>query len=80
MLFLSIFIDVNTLSLIEKKLVNFLQHFFVPKHHPKDRVVVHFLELDVAFRAVFFEKVEAWYVVAADDILLYLLHAALEYS
>ena len=80
MLFLSIFIDVNTLSLIEKKLVNFLQHFFVPKHHPKDRVVVHFLELDIALRAVFFEKVEAWYVVAADDILLYLLHAALEYS
>ena len=31
MLFLSIFIDVNTLSLIEKKLVNFLQHFFA-KH------------------------------------------------
>lgn len=80
MLFLSIFIDVNIISLIEKKFIYFLQYFFVPEHHLKDRVVVHFLELNVAFRSIFFEKIEAWDVVATDDIFLYLLHAILEYS
>lgn len=78
MLFLSIFIHVNKISLIEKKFIYFLQDFLVLEHHLKDRVIIHFLELDVALRTVFFEEVEAWDVVTPDDIFLDLLHTVFE--
>lgn len=78
MLFLSIFIHVNIISLIEKKVVYFLQDFLVPEQQFKNCVVIHFFELDIALRAVFFKEVETWDVVAPDYVFLDLLNTILE--